>query len=98
MADRLAQIHARRERLIAKAALQRETFARDAAAWAPALGIVDRGIAGVAWLRSHPEILVVAGGLLVVLRPRKALRWSLRAFSLWQAYRRITARLSSVRS
>ena len=95
-ADRYAQIRARRERLIARAEMQRDEFAREVNVWQPALGVVDRALAGYAWLRAHPEILVAAGAVLLVLKPRRTLRWSLRLYSAWQAYRRLNVRLSSV--
>jgi len=95
-ADRYAQLRARRERLIAKADLQRDEFAREVIVWQPALGVIDRGLAGYAWVRAHPEILVAAGAVLLVLRPRRTIRWSLRLYSAWQAYRRVSAKLSTV--
>jgi hypothetical protein len=95
-ADRYAQIRARRERLIARSDLQREEFARDVTVWQPALGVIDRGLAGYAWLRAHPEVLIAAGAVLLVLRPRRTLRWSLRLYSVWQTYRRFSAKLSTV--
>jgi YqjK-like protein len=94
--DRYAQIRARRERLIAKADLQREEFAREVTVWQPAIGVLDRALAGYAWIRAHPEILVAAGAVLLVLRPRRTLRWSLRLYSVWQTYRRFSAKLSAV--
>lgn len=94
MPERITEVVARRERLIAKAALQRETLARDAQAWVPAVRVVDRAWSGVVWLREHPHLLLVAAGVMLVLRPRRTLRWSLRAFSVWQAYRRLSARIA----
>jgi hypothetical protein len=93
MRDRLVQIRVRRERLIATASAQREAIAQDVAALDPAVRVVDRGIGGVAWLRAHPGVLLLAGGVMLVLRPRRTLRWSFRIFSLWQGYRRLSARL-----
>jgi hypothetical protein len=93
MPDRLAQIHARRLRLVARAEVQRDQIAHDVAALGPAVRVVDRGVAAVTWLRANPGVLVIGAGVMLVLRPRRTLRWSLRAFSVWQAYRRITARL-----
>jgi hypothetical protein len=93
-ADRLEQIRARRVRLIARAELQRDEIAREVEVWAPAIGVIDRGIAGYAWLRAHPGVLVAAGAVLLVLRPRRTLKWSLRLYSGWQTYRRLTALLA----
>ncbi len=98
MRDRIHHIRARRERLIAKAEMQRDIVARDVAALAPAVRVVDRGIGAVAWLRAHPAVLVIGAGVMLVLRPGRTLRWSLRLFSAWQAYRRITERLGRAAS
>lgn len=97
VADRIAHIRARRERLIAAAAVQRESLARDVAVWAPVGRAADRVWNGVEWVRAHPQVLLVAAGVMLVLRPRRTLRWTLRAFSVWQAYRRLTARLPAAR-
>jgi hypothetical protein len=91
--ERLTQIRLRRERLIAKAALQREDLSRDVAGLVPAVRVVDRGIEAVAWVRAHPGPLLIAAGVMLVLRPRRTIRWSLRLYSLWRGYRAVTARL-----
>ena len=93
MRDRIHHIRARRERLIAKAELQRDLIAQDVAALGPAVRVVDRGIGAVEWLRANPGVLVIGAGVMLVLRPGRTLRWSLRLFSVWQAYRKLTARL-----
>lgn len=93
MEQRLTQIRLRRERLIARAALQREDLARDVAGLAPAVRVIDGGITAVAWVRAHPGPLLIAAGLMLVLRPRRTIRWSLRLYSLWRGYRIISARL-----
>lgn len=95
-ADRYEQVRARRLRLIARAEVQRDELAQEVDVWTPALGVLDRGLAGYAWLRAHPEVLLAAGAVLLVLRPRRTVRWSLRLYSVWQAYRRFNARLSRV--
>jgi hypothetical protein len=91
--ERLTQIRLRRERLIAHAALQREELTRDVAALSPAVRVVDRGIVAVAWVRAHPGVLLIAAGVMLVLRPRRTIRWSLRLYSIWRGYRTVTARL-----
>jgi hypothetical protein len=91
--ERLTQIRLRRERLIARAALQREDLVRDVATLAPAIRVVDGGIAAVAWVRANPGVLLLAAGVMLVLRPRRTIRWSLRLYSLWRGYRAVSARL-----
>lgn len=84
---RLAQIHARRERLITKAAAQREEVALLLAVWQTPLAIVDRGVAVASYVRGHPELVLIAVAALVVLSPKRAFRWARRAFAAWRGYR-----------
>jgi hypothetical protein len=84
---RLAQIHARRERLIAKAAAQREEVALLLAPWQTPLAIADKGVAVVAYVRVHPEFVLIAVAALAVLSPKRAYRWARRAFAAWRGYR-----------
>ncbi len=84
---RLAQIHARRERLLAKAAAQRDEVALLLAPWHAPLAVADRGVAIAAYVREHPSLVVVAVAALVVLSPKRAFRWARRAFAVWRGYR-----------
>jgi len=84
---RLAQIHARRERLLVKAAAQREEVALLLEPWHAPLAVADKGVAVAAYVREHPSIVVVAVAALVVLSPKRALRWARRAFAVWRGYR-----------
>jgi hypothetical protein len=84
---RLAQIHARQERLVAKAAAQREEVALLLAPWQAPLAIADRGMAVAAYVRGHPEFVLIAVAALAVLSPKRAYRWARRAFAAWRGYR-----------
>lgn len=84
---RLAQIHARRERLVARSAAQRDELALLLAPLKGPLAIADRGIAVAHYVRAHPGLVAIAGAVFVVLSPRRAFRWSRRAFAAWRGYR-----------
>jgi len=84
---RLAQIHARRERLLAKSAAQREEVALLLAPWQAPLAFADKGLTVAAYLREHPSIVIEAVAALVVLSPKRAFRWARRAFAAWRGYR-----------
>ena len=84
---RLAQIHARRERLLAKAAAQREEVALLLAPWQAPLAFADKGLTVATYLREHPSIVIVAVAALVVLSPKRAYRWARRSFAVWRGYR-----------
>jgi hypothetical protein len=84
---RLDQIHARRDRLLAKAAAQREEVALLLAPLHAPLAVADKGLTVAAYLREHPSIVVVAVAALIVLSPKRAFRWARRAFAAWRGYR-----------
>jgi hypothetical protein len=84
---RLAQIQVRRERLMAKAAAQREEVALLLSPWAKPLAVADRGVAAAAYVKAHPSIVLLAAAALVVLSPRRAFRWARTGFAAWRAYR-----------
>jgi hypothetical protein len=66
---RLAQIYVRRERLVAKAAAQRDEVALLLAPLAGPLAVADRGVAAAVYVRAHPEIVPLgAAGLRRVAR------------------------------
>jgi hypothetical protein len=91
MRERLLELAERRARLQARARSERETIA---ALLSPADGAA---IAGTALLRAaqrtlaearrHPLAMVAGVALLVALRPRRALGWLARGWSLWRLVR-----------
>jgi hypothetical protein len=84
---RLDQIHVRRERLLARAAAQRDELALLLAPLKGPLGLADRGIAAAQYARAHPGLVVIASAIFVVLSPKRAFRWARRAFGVWRGYR-----------
>jgi small neutral amino acid transporter SnatA (MarC family) len=94
---RLAQIYARRERLVAKATAQRDEVALLLSPLAGPLAVADRGVAAAVYVRTHPEIVLIAAAALVVLSPKRAWRWARRAFAVWRGYRWAAAALTRAR-
>ena len=84
---RLARIQARRERLIARSGAQRDELALLLAPLRGPLAVADRGIAVVQYARAHPGLVVIAAAVFVLLSPKRALRWTRRAFTIWRGYR-----------
>jgi hypothetical protein len=84
---RLAEVRARRERLVAKAAAQRDEMALLLEPWHRPLAVADRGVTLAVYLRERPAIVLVAVAALVVLAPKRAFRWARRAYALWRGYR-----------
>lgn len=80
----LSELAARREKLVAQAALQRAMLAQSLVPWPARLVWVDRGIAAVKYLRRYPAALAGVGLLVAALRPLRAAGWLQRGFILWQ--------------
>lgn len=53
----------RREALIATAAYQRQVLAEDCARLTPAVGLVDRGVSVLRWVRRVPAVLAPAAAI-----------------------------------
>lgn len=96
MNRRLIELAERRERLVAKAALQRDELARRAAPWKGVLAVADRGVEAVRYLRRHPGLVAGAVGLFVALRPARAFSWLRRGWSAWRMWRKLRQRLNGV--
>lgn len=86
-ARRIARIRARRERLVARAAAQRDEITLLLAPLAGPLALADRGLAAAQYVRAHPGAVAIAIAVVVALSPRRAFRWARRAFVVWRGYR-----------
>lgn len=86
--DRARELQLKRERLLVRGAELRLAVARQARALEAPLAIADQVRAGADWLRRHPEWPLGALVVLVVLRPRRALRWVGSAWWGWRMWRR----------
>lgn len=87
MNPRLAAIEAKRARLIERAARQRADFAAALQGLSRPLGFVDRCIGALRYVLARPPLVAGAALILVLLRPRRALKWAGRAWGFWQSYR-----------
>ena len=92
MNRKLAQLAARRQRLVALVAAQRSGLVHDIEPWRARLALADRGVAIFQTVRRHPAWLVGAALLLAVLRPRRASNWLQRGWIVWQLGRRLRGR------
>jgi hypothetical protein len=84
---RLERISARRERLLARSAAQRDELALLLTPLKGPLAVADRGVAVVQYARAHPGLVVIAAAIVVVISPKRAFRWARRAFAVWRGYR-----------
>ena len=91
MRERLLELAERRAHLQARARSERESILvllapadGAAAVVASALRAAQRALGEA---RRHPLIMVTGVALIVALRPRRALTWLARGWSLWRLYR-----------
>jgi len=91
MRERLLSLAERRARLAVHAQAERERLVGllapvDAAATV-AVSLFQAGRRAIEEARQHPLLLIAGVALLVALRPRRALSWLARGWSLWRLYR-----------
>ncbi|MBU2642254.1 MAG: YqjK-like family protein [Thiobacillus sp.] len=93
MNKKLIHLAERRSLLIKQAAAQRSALSYNLAPWQARLSWVDRGLAGVRYMRSHPTWMAGSALVLVaLLRPLRARKWLQRGWLLWQIGRRLRSR------
>ncbi|OGA01109.1 MAG: hypothetical protein A2Z64_03810 [Betaproteobacteria bacterium RIFCSPLOWO2_02_67_12] len=88
MRARLIELRERRQRLAARAQLEREQLAVQLARADVALAWLERGRSALEAVRRRPLVLAAAAALILALRPRRTLRLLAGGWSLWQLYRR----------
>ncbi len=84
MNNKLNELAARREQLVARAAAQRAVLSQTAESWQPRLVWIDRGIAALRYVQRYPAALAGVGLVVAALRPLRAAGWVQRGFILWQ--------------
>jgi hypothetical protein len=87
MRERLLALAERRARLQARAQSERESIAVLLTPADGALAVFRAAQGALAEARRHPLIMIAGVALLVALRPRRALSWLARGWSLWRLYR-----------
>lgn len=92
MNNKLAQLAARRQQLVAQAAAQRAGLSNELAPWRARLAVVDRGVAGIRYIRRHPVLMMGAALVLAALRLRLTGKWLQRGLLMWQLGRHLGKR------
>lgn len=91
MRSRLLLLAERRARLAARAGAERESLAAFMARSDGAVRMASRALAGgrrlLDELRRQPLLVAAGVALLVALRPRRALGWALKGWTLWRTVR-----------
>ena len=89
MSNRAQDLAAKRERLVARAAAQRVALAYQFEPWRARLAMADQGIAAVRTASRHPLLLAGVAVLLVLWRPRGAVKWLQYGWMAWQVARKL---------
>jgi len=84
MNKKLIRLAERRERLVTRAAEQRVALAQNIEPYRIPLGLADRGINALRYIKSHPEWIVGVVVLLAALRPGRAGKWLGRGWVTWR--------------
>jgi hypothetical protein len=95
MRERLLALAGRRARLVVRAQAERETMAALLARTDGAASLVRTARRALDQAGRHPLIVVAGVALLVALRPRRAITWLARGWSLWRLYRRAQISLAA---
>lgn len=80
---------ARRQRLIAQAAAQRSVLSQQMQPWRARLELADRGVSVVRTAGRHPLLLAGVAVLMVLWRPRRAVRLLQYGWMGWQMARKL---------
>lgn len=94
--QRRRELQLRRELLRLRSAELRLSLHLHARALETPLAIADEARAGARWLREHPEWPLGALATLLVLRPRRVLRWGGRLWWGWRMWHRAQRLLRAV--
>jgi hypothetical protein len=100
MSTRMKQLAARREALVAQAALQRTLAADASAGIRRGLDLIERGVALLRGVARKPLVvgLTVAAIALLVAKPRQTAKWLGYGLTAYTMFRRARSVLSSRRA
>ncbi len=90
--QRLVELSRRRAELVERSAAQRAELGDICHVWRLPLAIVDQGVTVWRFFRVHPALLVGLGVAFAVARPRRAVKWFSRGWTLWRFFRGVAAR------
>jgi hypothetical protein len=89
MNDKLNQLAARRERLIAQAASQRTALAMNIESWRRPLQLADQGLAALHFVKRHPFWMGGIVIMLTALRPGRLGEKLRRGWITWQVMHKL---------
>lgn len=78
----------KRTELIRQIEAERAVLAQQGAALRPAALVIDKVGAGVRYVQSHPEVLLLPMAILVLWRPRRLLAFAVSGVGMWRLVQR----------
>jgi len=93
MSERLIKLAERRATLIAKAENQRNALSQAAVPLRVPLALADRGLAGITYLKLHPEWLAGSAVVVLLLKPRRIFKWAQQGWLVWRFTRSLKNKL-----
>ena len=93
MKTKAAALAHKRAMLVAQIGAERAALAQQGAALRPAARMIDKVVAGVRYLKSHPAVLLLPIAILVLWRPRRLLAFAASGLGLWRLAQRGRRRL-----
>lgn len=90
--EQLLEIARRKERLIVRCGVQRESIAATFRALQRPMSIVDRALLAARFLRAHPVLMVGVVAAVVAIRRRSVpLALAARTLVIWRTWRKVAA-------
>ncbi len=84
MNAKLIELAERRATLVARAKIQRADLSRVLASWGSPLGVIDRGMAAVHYLKRYPVIVAAVVSAAVIFRPWRVMKWVPPGWLVWR--------------
>jgi hypothetical protein len=92
--DQQVALQVRHGELMARSGALRERLGMEAQVLRKPLALADRIRAGGQWLAARPLVTLAVAALLVVMRPRRSMKWAMRLWWVWRTARRVQALLA----
>lgn len=89
--DQLIEVTQRKERLIARAALQRAAIGTSFQQMQGPIGVADRGLEVARFLRKHPLLVATVVAAVLAFRRRSLVSLAGRVLSVWRIWRSVSA-------
>jgi hypothetical protein len=85
--DRLIEVARHKERLIARAEVQREAIAAGFRGLEAPASVIDRGLEVVRFLKAHPVVVAAGVAVIVALRRRSIMSIASTGLAAWRVWR-----------